>query len=109
MQLQRLRLVLTAIDRIAEDRTSDRGQMNANLVRTSGSGPAFEPGPSLRSTEHAIVGDGGLAAGIGEHAPGILSRDLLQRQIDAALLLPRRAFDDRPIDLFHAAGFEQPS
>ncbi len=59
----------SAVDRIAEDRTAESGEMDAKLVGTSRPGEEFEPGEAAITAAHPIIGDRRPAGGIDPHPP----------------------------------------
>src|SRR5262249_57288491 len=96
-----------AVERIVQDRAAEGRAVNADLMGTSGVRAQLEPGKTAAAAEQPIVGIGGLAGRIGDHAPSGLAGDLAERQLDPALRGGGRADDDGPIDLLDAAGGEQ--
>ncbi len=98
-----------AVDRIAEDRTAEGGEMDTKLVGAPGPGEELEPGESTVAAAHPVVGDRRPAGGIDPHPPApAVGGDLGEGQGDASRLLRRGTADHRPVGLADAAAGEQP-
>jgi len=95
-QPARLGLEAGSVGRVAEERMTGMGEMDANLMGAAGFQPAFDqtgrrfPVRALESLQHLPVGDGGASLGAHRHPVAALGVPV-DRLVDGALRARRGA------------------
>ena len=92
-----------AVDGVAEDWAAEGLAVDSDLVGAAGFGAEGEPGDAGRAAEDLPFGLGGLAFGVGLHAPTGGGGDLLEGEVDEAAVGRRGALDDGPVEFVGAA------
>jgi hypothetical protein len=98
-----------AVERVAEDRMAEGGEVDPELVAPPGEGAELDPGRAALAGEHPPVGDRGLAALVADHLPGAVRPVADQRQLDPPLLPGEGAGDAGDVGLGDLPALELPA